>query len=161
MIGRADIEGSKSNVAKNAWLPQASYPCELSHRRPKGDTKGSIGLAFTRIPPTEKHPQASICPFALPRVSPPSEAGLGAPALEFRGHTAPVKFRTDSVLDRPRERPGPAEHPAGRNRRSALSAGDPSLSTLRSPTPPRMRPLSWSSSSELNEERSSGLSLAP
>ncbi|CAN6973996.1 unnamed protein product, partial [Brassica rapa subsp. trilocularis] len=26
MIGRADIEGSKSNVAMNAWLPQASYP---------------------------------------------------------------------------------------------------------------------------------------
>ena len=24
MIGRADIEGSKSNVARNAWLPQAS-----------------------------------------------------------------------------------------------------------------------------------------
>ena len=24
MIGRADIEGSKSNVAMNAWLPQAS-----------------------------------------------------------------------------------------------------------------------------------------
>ncbi|KAK2633446.1 hypothetical protein Ddye_032421 [Dipteronia dyeriana] len=30
MIGRADIEGSKSNVAMNAWLPQASYPCVLS-----------------------------------------------------------------------------------------------------------------------------------
>ncbi|PHT28702.1 Protein TAR1 [Capsicum baccatum] len=27
MIGRADIEGSKSNVAMNAWLPQANYPC--------------------------------------------------------------------------------------------------------------------------------------
>jgi hypothetical protein len=27
MIGRADIEESKSNVALNAWLPQASYPC--------------------------------------------------------------------------------------------------------------------------------------
>ena len=26
MIGRADIEGSKSNVAMYAWLPQASYP---------------------------------------------------------------------------------------------------------------------------------------
>ena len=26
-IGRADIEGSKSNVAMIAWLPQASYPC--------------------------------------------------------------------------------------------------------------------------------------
>ena len=28
MIGRADIEGSKSNVAVNAWLPQDSFPCE-------------------------------------------------------------------------------------------------------------------------------------
>ncbi|KAG2323671.1 hypothetical protein Bca52824_016884 [Brassica carinata] len=27
--GRADIEGSKSNVAMNAWLPQASYPCDV------------------------------------------------------------------------------------------------------------------------------------
>jgi hypothetical protein len=27
MIGRADIEGSKSNVDMNSWLPQASYPC--------------------------------------------------------------------------------------------------------------------------------------
>ena len=26
MIGRADIKESKSNVAMNAWLPQASYP---------------------------------------------------------------------------------------------------------------------------------------
>jgi hypothetical protein len=26
MIGRADIEGSKSNVDMNSWLPQASYP---------------------------------------------------------------------------------------------------------------------------------------
>ncbi|CAN7105417.1 unnamed protein product [Brassica rapa subsp. narinosa] len=25
MIGRDDIEGSKSNVAMNAWLPQASF----------------------------------------------------------------------------------------------------------------------------------------
>eukprot|EP00952_Eustigmatos_sp_NYUAD-ZCMA_P014660 56926-Eustigmatos_ZCMA.PRE.3 len=29
MIGRADIEESKSNVAMNAWLPQASYPCDV------------------------------------------------------------------------------------------------------------------------------------
>ncbi len=27
MIGRADIEESKSHVAMNAWRPQASYPC--------------------------------------------------------------------------------------------------------------------------------------
>ena len=32
MIGRADIEESKSNVAMNAWLPQTSYPCgNISH----------------------------------------------------------------------------------------------------------------------------------
>ncbi|KAI9070640.1 hypothetical protein K1719_047402 [Acacia pycnantha] len=50
MIGRADIEGSKSNVAMNAWLPQAGYPCgnfsdtsSFKFRR----TKGSIGHAFT------------------------------------------------------------------------------------------------------------------
>ena len=31
MMGTADIEGSKSNVAMNAWLPQASYQvCEPS-----------------------------------------------------------------------------------------------------------------------------------
>ncbi|XP_057338507.1 CCR4-NOT transcription complex subunit 6-like [Microplitis mediator] len=30
MIGRADIEGSKSDVAMNAWPPQASYPCEYT-----------------------------------------------------------------------------------------------------------------------------------
>jgi len=27
MMRRADIEGSKSNVDKDSWLPQASYPC--------------------------------------------------------------------------------------------------------------------------------------
>ncbi|KFP83590.1 hypothetical protein N311_08911, partial [Apaloderma vittatum] len=27
MIGRADIEGSKSDVTMNAWPLQASYPC--------------------------------------------------------------------------------------------------------------------------------------
>jgi len=26
-LGRADIEGSKSDVAVSAWPPQASYPC--------------------------------------------------------------------------------------------------------------------------------------
>ncbi|PHT89027.1 hypothetical protein T459_04140 [Capsicum annuum] len=31
MIGKADIEGSKSNVAMNAWFPQASYHCGHLH----------------------------------------------------------------------------------------------------------------------------------
>ncbi|KEI36146.1 hypothetical protein L969DRAFT_613915 [Mixia osmundae IAM 14324] len=49
MIGRADIEGSKSNVAMNAWLPQASYPCGnfsgTSSLKFRGH-KGSIGHGF-------------------------------------------------------------------------------------------------------------------
>ncbi|KAK4336882.1 hypothetical protein RND71_043709 [Anisodus tanguticus] len=34
MIGRADIEGSKSGVAMNAWPPQASYPCVDNDKLP-------------------------------------------------------------------------------------------------------------------------------
>ncbi|PWY62809.1 hypothetical protein BO70DRAFT_375422 [Aspergillus heteromorphus CBS 117.55] len=53
MIGRADIEGSKSNVAMNAWLPQASYPCGnfsgTSSLKFRG-TKGSIGHTFMVFP---------------------------------------------------------------------------------------------------------------
>jgi len=50
MIGRPRIKGTKSNVAMNAWLPQASYPygnfsntSSFKFRR----TKGSIRHAFT------------------------------------------------------------------------------------------------------------------
>ncbi|RUS68424.1 hypothetical protein EGW08_023814 [Elysia chlorotica] len=80
MIGRADIEGSKSNVAMNAWLPQASYPCGNF-----SDTsclkllksKGSIGHAFTVCIRTENQNQASFCPFALREVSVLAELALG------------------------------------------------------------------------------------
>jgi len=80
MIGRADIEGSKSNVAMNAWLPQASYPCGNF-----SDTsclkllksKGSIGHAFAVCIPTENQNQASICPFAPREVSVLAELALG------------------------------------------------------------------------------------
>ena len=80
MIGRADIEGSKSNVAMNAWLPQASYPCGNF-----SDTsclkllksKGSIGHAFTVCIRTENQNQVSFCPFALREVSVLAELTLG------------------------------------------------------------------------------------
>ncbi|KAG8155950.1 hypothetical protein JTE90_012857 [Oedothorax gibbosus] len=80
MIGRADIEGSKSNVAMNAWLPRASYPCGNS-----SDTsciklvksKGSIGPAFAVRIHTENQDQASFCPFALREVSVLAELALG------------------------------------------------------------------------------------
>ena len=80
MIGRADIEGSKSDVAMNAWPPQASYPCgnfsdtscwKLSK------PKGSIGRAFAVPMRTEHRDQASFCPFAPREVSVLAELALG------------------------------------------------------------------------------------
>jgi hypothetical protein len=80
MIGRADIEGSKSNVAMNAWLPQASYPCgnfsDTSCSK-LSKPKGSIGPAFTVRIRTENQDQASFCPFALREVSVLAELALG------------------------------------------------------------------------------------
>ena len=80
MIGRADIEGSKSNVAMNAWLPQASYPCgnfsdtsSFKFER----SKGSIGHAFTVCIHTENQNQVSFSPFGLQEISVLFELTLG------------------------------------------------------------------------------------
>ncbi|KAK0590098.1 hypothetical protein LWI29_022685 [Acer saccharum] len=80
MIGRADIEGSKGNVAMNAWLPQASYPCSnfsdtssFKFRR----SKGSIGHAFTVRIRTENQNQTSFYPFVPHEISVLVELILG------------------------------------------------------------------------------------
>ncbi|CAK8532445.1 unnamed protein product [Lathyrus sativus] len=72
MIGRADIEGSKSNVAMNAWLPQASYPCgnfsdtsSFKFRR----SKGSICHTFTVRIRTGNQNQMSFYPFVPHEIS--------------------------------------------------------------------------------------------
>lgn len=80
MIGRADIEGSKSNVAMNAWLPQASYPCgnfsDTSSFKSR-KAKGSIGHAFTVCIRTENQNQMSFYPFVLHEISVLVELILG------------------------------------------------------------------------------------
>ena len=80
MIGRADIEESKSNVAMNAWLPQASYPCgnfsDTSSLKFK-KIKGSIGHAFTVCIRTENQNQVSFYPFVLHEISVLIELTLG------------------------------------------------------------------------------------
>ncbi|CAK8677101.1 unnamed protein product [Clavelina lepadiformis] len=80
MIGRADIEGSKSNVAMNAWLPQASYPCgnfsDTSCLK-LPSSKGSIGHAFAVCIHTENQNQ-------MYRPSPNSP-----PDTVFRANRAP------------------------------------------------------------------------
>ncbi|PHT26602.1 Regulator of rDNA transcription protein 15 [Capsicum baccatum] len=97
MIGRADIEGSKSNVAMNAWLPQASYPCgnfsdtsSFEFRRSKGSipqasypcgnfsdtssfefqsSKGSLGHAFKVRIRTGNKNQKSFYPSVPQEIS--------------------------------------------------------------------------------------------
>ncbi|KAK7788251.1 hypothetical protein R5R35_010170 [Gryllus longicercus] len=80
MIGRADIEGSKSDVAMNAWPPQASYPCgnfsDTSCRK-LFEPKGSIDRAFAARARTERPGQASFCSFTLREVSVLAELALG------------------------------------------------------------------------------------
>ena len=80
MIGRADIEGSKSNVAMNAWLPQASYPCgnfSDTSRLKLSASKGSIGHAFTVCIHTENQNQISFSPFGPQEISVLFELILG------------------------------------------------------------------------------------
>ena len=80
MIGRADIEGSKSNVAMNAWLPQASYPCgnfSVTSRQNLSALKGSIGHAFAVCTRTENQNQASFSPFGQHEISVLIELALG------------------------------------------------------------------------------------
>lgn len=98
MIGRADIEGSKSDVAMNAWPPQASYPCgnfsDTSCLK-LSKSKGSIGHAFTVRIHTENQDQASFCPFALREVSVLAELALG----HLRYHLTDVPPQSNSPPD--------------------------------------------------------------
>ena len=99
MVGRADIEGSKSNVAMNAWLPQASYPCgnfsdTSSWKLPR--PKGSIGHAFTVWIHTENPNQASFSPFGLREISVLTELAIG----HLRCYLADVPPQPNSPPDR-------------------------------------------------------------
>ena len=80
MIGRADIEESKSNVAMNAWLPQASYPCgnfSDTYSSKLWSPKGSIGHAFAVCIHTENQNQVGFYPFVLHEISVLIEPTLG------------------------------------------------------------------------------------
>ncbi|CAL8989201.1 unnamed protein product [Prunus brigantina] len=79
MIGRADIEGSKSNVAMNAWLPQAAYP--------RGNFSDTSSFKFRSQTP---HPTMSSARIGR------REAGLGS---KKRGD-APPPFHGISKITR-------------------------------------------------------------
>ncbi|KAK8634888.1 hypothetical protein V6N13_022768 [Hibiscus sabdariffa] len=130
MIGRADIEGSKSNVAMNAWLPQASYPCgnfsdtsSFKFRR----SKGSIGHAFTVRIRTGNQNQTSFYPFVPHEISVLVELILGPGVSKARAWAA----TTIRFGPRPEPIGGPAlavQHPTGAHRRPP-SASLPTISS--------------------------------
>ena len=102
MIGRADIEGSKSDVAMNAWPPQASYPCgnfsdtsSLKFLK----TKGSIGHAFTVCIHTENQNQVSFYPFVLHEISVLIELTLGHLRYHLTDVPPQPNSQPDSVFD--------------------------------------------------------------
>ncbi|KAJ3678762.1 hypothetical protein LUZ61_021324 [Rhynchospora tenuis] len=110
MIGRADIEGSKSNVAMNAWLPQASYPCgnfsdtsSFKLRR----SKGSIGHAFTVRIRTGNQNQTSFYPSVPHEISVLVELILGHLRYLLTDVPPQPNSPPDNVFrpDRPPERP--------------------------------------------------------
>ncbi|KAF2889793.1 hypothetical protein ILUMI_16380 [Ignelater luminosus] len=80
MIGRADIEGSKNDVAMEAWPPQTNYP--YGNFSDTSSWKlfkliGSIGRTFAVPKRTEHWNQASFCSFALREVFVLAELVLG------------------------------------------------------------------------------------
>ncbi|KAK7286437.1 hypothetical protein RJT34_21379 [Clitoria ternatea] len=165
MIGRADIEGSKSNVAMNAWLPQASYPCgnfsdtsSFKFRR----TKGSIGHAFTVRIRTGNQNQTSFYPFVPHEISVLVELILGhlrylltdvppqpnsPPDNVFRPDR-PTKVSLGSKKrgsatppihgispERPAPNPSPDRHAATRSRRESSSSSPPTADGFGTGTP--------------------------
>ncbi|CAN6967554.1 unnamed protein product, partial [Brassica rapa subsp. trilocularis] len=123
MIGRADIEGSKSNVAMNAWLPQASYPCgnfsdtsSFKFRR----SKGSIGHAFTVRIRTENQNQTSFYPFVPHEISVLVELILG----HLRYLLTDVPPQPNSPPDNVLRPDRPAKARLGSKRRGCYPASD-------------------------------------
>ena len=87
-----------SDVAMNAWPPQASYPCgnfsDTSCSKLM-KSKGSIGRAFAVRIRTENQDQVSFCPFTLCEVSVLAELALG----HLRYHLTDVPPQSNSPPD--------------------------------------------------------------
>ncbi|PHT26599.1 hypothetical protein CQW23_33788 [Capsicum baccatum] len=146
MIGRADIEGSKSNVAMNAWLPQASYPCgnfsdtsSFEFRR----SKGSLGHAFTMCRPS----QTPHLTMSSTRIGPQREPWVQkegkCPASDSRNSRIPL-VRTSSELavrctgkapEGTVSSPSPGQHAATRSRRGSSSSSPPTADGFGTGTP--------------------------
>ena len=96
-VGRADIEESKSDVAMNAWPPQASYPCgnfsDTSSLNVRGP-KGSLGLSFHCFHSYWKWKSNQLLPLNSTSDFRSLWADLGSPVLSFNRCAAPAKLPT-------------------------------------------------------------------
>ncbi|PHT26011.1 hypothetical protein CQW23_34371 [Capsicum baccatum] len=138
MIGRADIEGSKNNVAMNAWLPQAIYPCgnffdtsTFEFRR----SKGTLGHAFKMCHPS----QTPHLTMSSARIGPQSE-----PWVQKEGEYPDSDSRNNSKLavqctwkapEGTVPSPSPGRHAATRSRRGSSSSSPPTADGFGTGTP--------------------------
>ncbi|PHT25868.1 hypothetical protein CQW23_34512 [Capsicum baccatum] len=146
MIGRADIEGSKSNVAMNAWLPQASYPCgnfsdtsSFEFRR----SKGSLGHAFTMCRPSQTPHLTMSSARIVPQSEPWVQKEGQCPASDARNNRIPL-VRTSSELavrlagkapEGTVRSPSPGRHAVTRSRRGSSSSSPPTADGFGTWTP--------------------------
>ncbi|CAN6967538.1 unnamed protein product, partial [Brassica rapa subsp. trilocularis] len=147
MIGRADIEGSKSNVAMNAWLPQASYPCDVPPQpnsppdnvlRPDRPAEASLGSKRRGCYPASdsriglessstgsSFPADSAKPVPLVVVSLDSRQGHRIPLVRTSSELA-VR-RPGKAPERAVPSPSPGRHEAVRSRHVSSSSSPPTV----------------------------------
>ncbi|KAL5697172.1 hypothetical protein ACHQM5_030976 [Ranunculus cassubicifolius] len=120
MIGRADIEGSKSNVAMNAWLPQAVIPVVTFLDTSSFKFRSSTGSSF------------------------PADSAKPVPLLWFRwsSRQGQVGISSESTVRRPGKateatvpNPSPDRHAATRSRRGSSSSSPPAANGFGTGTP--------------------------
>jgi len=127
MIGRADIEESKSSVAKIARLLQASYPCgnfSVTHV----PNRQAHGIPRPGFPPSRasQHSVSSrIMPLYSTRGFPPRCSHLRTSALSLSSRAAPAKLPTCIP-----QHTGPATVAVSHNRtQSSPQHASPSVNT--------------------------------
>ncbi|CAN7092997.1 unnamed protein product [Brassica rapa subsp. narinosa] len=155
MIGRADIEESKSNVAMNAWLPQASYPCDVPPQpnsppdnvlRPDRPAEASLGSKRRGCYPASDSQiglESSSTGSSFPADS-AKPVPLAVVSLDSRhGHRIPL-VRTSSELavrrpgiapERAVPSPSPSRHEAVRSRHVSSSSSPPTVDGFGTGTP--------------------------
>ncbi|KAL0642167.1 hypothetical protein Bca4012_102614 [Brassica carinata] len=155
MIGRADIEGSKSNVAMNAWLPQASYPCDVPPQpnSPPDNVlipdrpRRVLGLKEGVVTPPPIHGVIGLESSSTGSSFPADSAKpvpLAVVSLDSRqGHRIPL-VRTSSELavrrpgkapERAVPSPSPGRHEAVRSRHVSGSSSPPTVDGFGTGTP--------------------------